>query len=325
MKYIDLHCDTLTECVKLGESLYDGNLQTSLKNLRADGCAAQCFAVFTRGESQLDIYEKSVALFDATLKKFSGFLMVESCEQLVYCLENDVTGGILTLENLPLASLDKEKLTAFKAAGVKMASLVWNEENAFARPNLCPPENVKPSSLAQNHGGTPAWLKKRNTAGLTAAGREALEILDGLKIIVDISHLSDGGVDEVLGFGKVPRVASHSNADAVHNVSRNLTDAQIKKIADGGGVVGINFCTDFLGSDDTFAAVARHAKHIMNVGGEDVLAFGSDFDGIPPVAGLENCQKMPALIEYLSAQIGFSALEKMAYKNFIRVFAHVCG
>ncbi len=157
-------------------------------------------------------------------------------------------------------------------------------------------------------------------------GRAAVEELDRLKIIIDISHLSDGGADEILRGRKIPIVASHSNACAVCGVSRNLTDGQIKAVADCGGVIGINFCADFLGEEDAFSAVMRNIKHIIKVGGEDSVAIGSDFDGIPTTENLEDCTRMPALFEFLErSALSPRVIEKFAYKNFLRVFKEVCG
>ena len=106
---------------------------------------------------------------------------------------------------------------------------------------------------------------------------------------------------------------------------RNLTDKQIKKIADCGGVIGVNFYKKFLGDGDAFGCVLRHIEHIIKVGGEDVIAFGSDFDGIPETEGLEGCEKMPSLINYLSAHIGARATRKICFDNFARVFKEVSG
>ncbi len=108
------------------------------------------------------------------------------------------------------------------------------------------------------------------------------------------------------------------------DVSRNLTDGQIRLLADCGGVVGVNFCKDFLGmgttARDTLEEASLHIKHIIKVGGEDVIALGSDFDGIPAPAGLEDCTKIQSLFEFLlNNGISSAVLEKISYKNAARV------
>ncbi len=326
MIYSDMHCDALTASLTRGESLKDGNLQVTFEKLKKSGGIAQCFAIFTEGAGAETTFARCLALYKETLLKLKETAMpILSAADFYNCINSDKTGCILTVENLGFIGEDLSRLQKLHSDGVRMASLVWNLPNALAYPNLCPPENY----VSENDGeksGLPDWLFKRNNAPLTDLGRAAVEELDRLKIIIDISHLSDGGAEEILRGRKIPIVASHSNACAVCGVSRNLTDGQIKAIADCGGVIGINFCADFLGEKDAFSAVVRHLKHIMNVGGEDSVAVGSDFDGIPPTKNLEDCTRMPALFEFLErAQLPPRVMEKFAYKNFLRVFEEVCG
>lgn len=311
MKYADLHCDTLTECLDKGLSLDGCNLQINLEKLKNSGCAVQCFAIFTQGGDAALRFEKYISFYRECLKKH-GIKPVLDFSDFESCLNGGSAGSILTVENLGFLT-DITRLKALHAEGVRMASLVWNYENQFAYPNLIFTDGVPDFS-------------KREGRGLKEAGRRTVEALDGLKIIVDVSHLSDGGADEILNGRKIPTVASHSNAAAVNGVARNLTDGQIKKIADCGGVVGVNFCKDFLGVGDTFGLVYGHIKHIIKTGGEDAVAFGSDFDGIPAPPGLEDCTKMPALIEFLKSRgLKERVLEKLCFKNFARVFKEVVG
>lgn len=310
--YADMHCDTLTVCCDRGGRLEDCNLQTDLSKLKSSRCAAQCFAIFTQGGGAAADYERYLAAY-LEEKERGGFYPVLRGKDLEHCAESGLTGGILTVENLGFIGSDIGKIKDCHADGVRMASLVWNSENALAYPNLKFKE------------GLPQFCG-RERRGLKDAGRQAVEVMDGLGIIVDISHLSDGGAEEILKNRKIPVVASHSDAAAVCNVSRNLTDGLIKSVADCGGVVGVNFCADFVGNPDIFAGLCAHVKHIVKVGGEGVAALGGDFDGIPAPEGLEDCTKVQTLFEYLSLN-GFRAefLEKFAYKNFVRVFNDVCG
>ena len=312
MKYVDLHCDTLTAAGD--KDLTNSSLQAGLKKLQSSECAAQCFAVFTQGAgAALCAWDRLSYFAEQMQKHGKSVLPVRHYSDLAYCLNSGITGAILTVENLGFIGEDLTQIERFASFGVKMASLVWNEENALAYPNL-------------KYDGNMPLFCEREERGLKPLGRQTVEILDKLGIIVDISHLSDGGADEILAGRKIPAVASHSNAAEVFPVSRNLTDGLIKKIADCGGVVGVNFCKKFLGEGETFACVLKHIKHLVKVGGEDIVAFGSDFDGIPAPPGLEDCTKVPALLNYLSANgISDGLLEKLCYKNFARVFREVCA
>lgn len=312
MKYIDMHCDTLTACADRGGSLdcFDG--QVNLQKLKKGGCSAQCFAIFTEGGDAPSAFEKYLAFYRDSLSKFKDSASpVLTSRDISRCEKEGKTGCILTAENLTFIGEDLNKIDRLQKEGVKMASLVWNTRNSLAAPNLIF-ENRVPQ------------FEKRERTGLSPLGRQAVERLDKNKIIIDISHLSDGGADEILNGRKIPVVASHSNAQPVKNVSRNLTDGQIKKIAACGGVIGINFCKDFLG-EPAFESVLNHICHIIKVGGEDVVALGSDFDGIPVNPDLCDCTRMPALFDYLSASLPARTVEKLAYKNFLRVFKEVCG
>lgn len=294
MKYIDLHCDSATVSSDKGYSLSDGNLQVNFDKLLSNGCAAQCFAIFTDGENPREKFYKYFDFFSTSVRT-NNLTLVDCFSKL----SDGKPNAILTVENLGFTDGDMGEIYALKSLGVVMASLVWNNENCFAYPN-----------------GTPF-------RGLKPLGREAVELLDSLKIIVDLSHLSDGGTDEILEHRKIPTVASHSNARSVCNAPRNLTDRQIKYIADCGGVIGVNFCKKFLGEGEPFDCVLRHIKHIIKTGGEDAVAFGCDFDGIPAVRGLEGCEKMPALIEYISDELGSRITEKLCFENFARALKEV--
>ncbi len=312
MKYIDLHCDALTEAGE--KNLSDSSLQSGLEKLKMSECATQCFAIFTQGDGAALYATDRLTYFSEQMQKNGKTVLpVRQYSDLAYCLNSEKTGAILTVENLGFIGDDLKKIRELASSGVKMASLVWNYENSLAYPNL-------------KFKGDMPLFSEREGRGLKPLGRRAVEIMDEEGIIVDISHLSDGGADEILTGRKIPVVASHSNAAAVCPVCRNLTDDLIKKIADCGGVIGVNFCKDFLGEGETFDCVLKHIRHLIKVGGEDIIAFGSDFDGIPAPPGLEDCLKMPKLIGYLSDNgIEGELLEKLCYKNFARVFREVCA
>ncbi len=318
-----MHCDALTRSLSSGQSIVNGSLQVTLEKLKKSECTAQCFAVFTQGENAEQTVERCIELYKNTLEENKTTAMpVCGTTDFFECVKTGKTGCILTVENLGFIGNDLSRLEKLYADGVRMASLVWNVPNALAFPNL-----QMPQVMTEKQGGAlPEWLYERGKQPLTDLGRAAAEELDRLKIIIDVSHLSDGGTNELLRGRKKPLVASHSNAAGVCGVSRNLTDEQIRAIADCGGITGINFCADFLGGGNALEAVEKHLRHIINVGGEDVVAIGSDFDGIPETQNLEDCTRMPSLLEYLSnAKISSRVIEKFAYKNFLRVFAEVCG
>lgn len=307
MKYIDMHCDTLTVCG--GEDGFlRGNGQCSVQKLMKSGCAAQCFAVFTEGGDSAYEY---FLLYDKILKGHGDLLCPVLCfDDLSRAEKEGKLGCILTVENLGFLDSPRN-IPELSCFGVKMASLVWNHENQFAYPNMILKNGMSRFDL-------------RESRGLKRLGFETVEMLDSCKIIVDISHLSDGGVTDILRGRKTPIVASHSNCSEICNVSRNLTDNQLKKIADCGGIVGVNFCTEFVGGE-VIGGTLSHILHIIDVAGEDTAALGSDFDGISAPEGMEDCTKIAALFERLCEKIPPRVLEKVVRGNFLRVFKEICG
>jgi len=96
----------------------------------------------------------------------------------------------------------------------------------------------------------------------------------------------------------------------------------IKLLAQKGGVMGINFCGDFLGGSKMSKVddIVAHIEHIYQVGGIDVLALGTDFDGVEDTLEIGNMGEMHKLFEALSKR-GFTPneIEKIAYKNTLRL------
>lgn len=193
----------------------------------------------------------------------------------------------------------------------------------------CRPEQSRAAYRALAQEARDAYLHTPNLlGGLTKRGREFVAQMEMLGMIPDVSHLSDAGFYDVLETAKKPFVASHSNARAVCPNVRNLTDDMIRRLSERGGVMGLNFCADFLEekslgekNSGTIEAVIRHAKHIVSVGGVEVLGLGSDFDGIGTHKELPGAQAMETLWQRLHrAEFTEDQLDKIFYKNVLRVY-----
>jgi membrane dipeptidase len=253
------------------------------------------------------LFEKYLAFYNSlNIKKILNF------NDLMECIRGKECGGILTVENLGFVGDNVNYIKKLRDSGVKIASLVWNNENLYAYPNY-------------NMDVPYTDLFKREARPLKYWGKKVVEMLDYCKIIVDVSHLSDGGLVELLITRKIPTIATHSNCAFVNNVSRNLTDFQIKKIADSGGVIGVNFSPTFLGEGEVFESVLKNIRHMVNIGGSGVISLGSDFDGINPPKNLSDCTCTPKLLEFLSKNLSGEIVDNLTYKNFARVFKDVCG
>lgn len=296
MKYCDLHCDALTQ---------EGVLQVTEPRLRAGGCLLQCFAAFV-GDGGFGRFLLLADRFDELCaregyRRFDG-VADETAINAVLTVEGDALGG------------DLSRLDALHARGVRVMGLVWNMPATLGFPNF--------PDYAGMCAGRVAPSVREGARGLTAFGFSVLERMGEYGMIADVSHGSDKLVEDVASFRR-PFVATHSNASRVCDWARNLTDGQIGMIADCGGVVGLNFCADFVSPDPAAegqrAALIAHAKAIVRAGGEDVLAIGSDFDGIPPNPYLPDPSYMPQFLDELARALGTRAAEKAAYRNALRV------
>jgi membrane dipeptidase len=167
----------------------------------------------------------------------------------------------------PLAA-DPRAVDDWVKRGVRIFGLVHTYDNALAT-----------SSGAGGDG----------TRGLTDAGREVVHRVHARGGVVDVSHASDAATDEMIALAKkdgAPVVATHSNARSLAPHPRNLTDDQIRRIGETGGVVGVNFHSRFLTARGRarLGDVVEQIQHMTSVAGVDHVAIGSDFEGdiLPP-------------------------------------------
>ncbi|MGH2808401.1 MAG: dipeptidase [Actinomycetota bacterium] len=113
---------------------------------------------------------------------------------------------------------------------------------------------------------------------LTAAGVSAVEAMQQMGMLLDVSHLSLSGVDHVLEISTRPVIASHSNAMALREHHRNLPDEHLKAIAASGGVIGVNMFAGFLDPErPALSHIVDQVEYIAQVAGIDHVGFGPDF------------------------------------------------
>ena len=306
---IDMHCDTLTRVCRFGRNLRDYDGHINLQKMKEGNYLMQCFAMFIYLEGTPNPFEKCneyIDFFDKSMKENGDVIrQVTTVEEILENREKGIMSALLTIEEGEAIEGSIEKLEHFYNRGVRMMTLTWNFANQLAYPNY-------------------VYEGKIDTErGLTDKGIEVIKKMWELGMIVDVAHLNDAGIYDVFKYATKPIVASHSNARAVHNVPRNLSDDMIVKLRENGGVMGINYCPDFISEDteqNQIPDIISHIKHIVKVGGIDTVALGSDFDGITTPNGMSDCTKTNDLYEALVAE-GFSEedIDKIFYKNFLRV------
>ncbi len=319
MKIADMHCDTVSLMLEkrrtgIEHRLIQNSGHLDLMRMKKSGYILQNFALFVDLKKCHDPWEEMCALYDCYLNEMSENSDMISPVLRYNDIENNASQGkmssFLTVEEGAVCMGEMEKLKMLYDMGVRMMTLTWNYPNVLGFP-------------AQNYlAKTPD-----NTNGLSVKGREMVEHMEKLGMIIDVSHLSDAGFCDILDCTKKPFVASHSNSRAVCGCARNLTDDMLKKLADRGGCTGLNFHPPFLAeseNSDMIDAVVKHAKHIVNCAGIDALALGSDFDGIDDNAYLKGAESMSILWDAL-CKSGFSEgqIDKIFYKNVLRVYRDV--
>lgn len=356
MKIADMHCDTVSRLLDLAgngkqEGLRENTGHLDLLRMKRAGYLLQNFALFVELERHHDPWEAVCSLYEryqSEMEKNSD--LIAPVLKFGDISANEAAGklsAMLTVEEGAVCRGEIEKLERLYDMGVRMLTLTWNFPNELGHPNHnrelgvkaiefrrrlreCPRESAEYQTLQiQAVPLIEAFLHTPNlTEGLTERGREFVTKMESLGMIPDVSHLSDAGFYDVLAATKKPFVASHSNARAVCPNVRNMTDDMIRKLAERGGVMGLNYCADFLEekpvgerNPGTIAAIVRHARYIADVGGIQVLGLGSDFDGIDTHEELPGAESMGKLWDAMKAA-GFteSQLDMVFSGNVLRVY-----
>lgn len=325
MKVMDLHCDTISRIRELraqGETceLRENRLHLDLKRMREGGYSMQTFALFTDADKEDNQFYASMELLDIfreEMKKNADWIsQVITYADLEKNEQEGRLSALLSVEDGGVTMGLKDILEEYRKAGVRLMTLTWNYENALAYPNRVH------THLGKSYCGLP------EDRGLKEKGIETLERMEELGIIPDVSHLSDGGFRDVAKYTKKPFIASHSNARAVSGHVRNLTDEMIREIAGRGGLIGLNFCVSFLRPDwrpksrpegGTIEEMLHQLRYLINLGGSECIALGSDFDGIMEAPEIAGCEQMPHLAEAMEKD-GFSqdVIEKVFHGNVRR-------
>ncbi len=301
-KILDAHADTMGKILKRGERFAENSGEVRPDRMRQYDGYVQVFAAWvdaTKPNPTAQALEIADVFYRETEE--NEITVIKNGRTLENVLKNGKMGAILALEDGAALGGSLGVLRMLYALGFRIITLCWNGENELG------------DGAADSRG-----------RGLTPFGKEAVKEMEGLGMVVDVSHLSEKGFWDAMEITKKPIIASHSNARAICAHPRNLSDEQIREIAKCGGAVGVNLYPAFLTPRDEadVTDVIRHIEHILAIGGEDVLGFGTDFDGISSLTrGLAHPGHLGDFLDAL-ARIGYgdTLLKKLAYGNFARVF-----
>lgn len=312
-QYADMHCDTLLYGIRKGlTDIYDmPEAMLDLKRLAQSKVLCQFLAVFfpPRERLQLEdetLFAKARKLLKDSMAAHKDLIRPAGCwEDVMRNRRAGMVSGVLTVEDGRMVGGSLQRLEQLHREGVRAIALTWNYANCFGYPNSPDPETM--------------------AKGLTPFGKEAVEAMNELGILVDVSHLSDGGFYDVAAVTKKPFAATHSDCRALAGHSRNLTDDMIRLLAEKGGVAGINFAPAFLddtpgNQDSRIADMIRHIRHFIDVGGEDCVGIGTDFDGIGGRLEVGEPAGLEMLFDGLEkAGVTPRQIDKLASENVLRV------
>jgi membrane dipeptidase len=311
----DGHCDTILEIINhkrtLGKRASTGHLD--IPRMKEGGLDVQFFAVFIE-----DIYKpdsslkRTLQLIDCFFREIEknqdDISLVTNYNQIEEANKARKIAAILSIEGGEALEGDLGVLRVLYGLGVRLLTLTWNQRN----------------QIADGIG------EFRTGSGLTEFGLKVIDEMNDLRMLIDVSHLSETGFWDVIKRSKAPIVASHSNCYALCHHLRNLKDEQIKALANKGGVIGITFVPNFLTQEKrktTIKDVVKHIDYLVKKAGIDCVGLGSDFDGTGALPlGLEGVDKIPNITEELLNQ-GYKEkdIKKILGENFLRVFKEVVG
>lgn len=315
MRIIDMHCDTLIEGWRRPDkSFYDGDFSINLQRLQENESLCQFFAMYlSRNEMKTmdpyDILKGIYGYYTERMEQYQEIIRpVYSVEEILKNKENGILSSFLTVEDGVFVDGKIERIQEVYDMGVRLITLLWGFENSMGFP--CSDDPVL------------------HDKGLKPFGIEVVEKMNDLHMIIDVSHMSEGGFYDVAKYSKQPFMATHSCARVLCNHKRNLTDDQLKTLAEKGGVAGINFECSFLkeGSERaTYEQIIEHLLYMKKVAGIEAIGFGSDFDGIDDNGELVNYSGFTTLLDRMEHVFTDDEIDKITHLNALRVMKDVLG
>lgn len=301
----DAHCDTLTKVRDFDRDLRHNEFHLDIERLqRYSGGYTQVFAAFVdRKNITVSPMQRALSLIDCYFEQLAACrdaaAHCSGAEEIKRAHKNGKIATLLAVEGGEAIEGSLENLRTLYRLGVRIMTLTWNYANG-----IC-------DGIGEMRG-----------AGLTGFGRDVVKEMNRLHMLIDVSHISRRGFWDVMECSAHPVAATHSNCYAVHPHPRNLDDEQIRAVFESGGCVGINLYPDFVSEGRcTVDEIMKHTEHLLSLGGENNIGFGSDFDGIDKMPdGVCGVQDMDKIINRMLS-LGYTEdlVRKIASENFLRL------
>lgn len=299
MNFSDMHCDTACEIFENGKKLRKNDLHISLDKVPFKGYI-QTFAYFIhddiKTEDSFEYYKKMRNVLLKEIEENEDVIrLVLKKSDMRDIFQNGGYGALCSIENGKIIENDLSRIEILRNDGIKIFSFTWNGANQLA-------------------GGC------NSNQDFTKLGLDAIKELENNNIIIDVSHLNEKSFYTLFNNSKKPIIATHSNCYSICPHRRNLKDKQIKLIFERGGIVGINLYHSFIKNAEscTIINMMEHIEHYIELGGENLISFGTDFDGIDKgPEELKDISCMPLVVSEMKRRnYSEELIEKIMYKNF---------
>ncbi|GAB6136676.1 dipeptidase [Thermococcus prieurii] len=272
--------------------------------------SSRVMAIWTRPDRRKDATTYGFEVLNAFLRdveESERFELVRNVEEMRKTIEDGRVALWLGLEGGEPIGESLELLEVFYRLGLRVLTLTWSLRNAIGD-----------------------GVFERTNGGLTNFGIEVVGKAEELGIVIDLSHINEAGFWDALSVTSFPVIASHSNARKLCDHPRNLTDEQLKAIAERDGVVGAVAIPSFIDKErPTLERYVEHIAYMVDLIGYKHVGLGFDFvyylSGWSgrSVEGFEDESKIPALIEKLRENFSEKEVEAITFRNFERVFERV--
>lgn len=313
-----MHCDTFMSLMDTKDSLLDADRMINLNKLKISDYLLQCFAMYVKLDEHDSPYEycnKMIDRYYNEIQKYPSIIKpVYTYNDILENINTNLISSMLTVEEGGVIEGKLDNLAYLYSRGVRMMSLTWNYKNEIASPNM----DLYSSDTLD-------YSVANSKDGLTEFGKDVVQMMNSLGMIIDCSHSSDKTFYDVIELSDKPIVCSHSCSRSVCYNVRNMTDDMLYKLKENNGVVGINFCQHFVTENDQFSPISdivKHITYIRDLIGIDYIGLGSDFDGISNNnIELKDASLMNKLIEELkNNNYSNEDIDKITHKNVLRVF-----
>ena len=287
-------------------------LEENFDRFFGEAVKARVMAIWTRQEKRSHALRYALEVLNSLrrdVEESGSFELVSSVEEMKRAVESGRVALWLGLEGGEPIEDSIDLLEIFHTLGLRVLTLTWSLRNALGD-----------------------GVFERTKGGLTNFGIEVLGKAEELGIVVDLSHINEAGFWDAINTTSFPLIASHSNARVLCDNPRNLTDEQIKAIAERDGVIGAVAIPSFTDKErPTLEKYVRHIEYMVELAGYEHVGLGFDFVYYLPgwkghsIEGFESEEKIPALLELLKENFSEKEVEAITFGNFERVFRRVVG